>query len=94
MSSLHLHPLWHNPIRYQVRLIKHVTAQFYKSKKPQSDTKHKIPEGTLKPEDIADALIRIECQCLEAGVTDHAKLKLRSETFQSLKEALGLGPMK
>lgn len=81
-------------IKYQVRLLKHLRAQLYRSKKPQSDTKHKIPEGFLKPEDIADTLIRIECQCLEAGVTDHAKLKLRSETFRSLKEALGLGPMK
>ena len=81
-------------IRYQVRLIKHMRAQFYKSKKPQSDTAHKIPEGVLKPEDIADTLIRIECQCLDADVTEHAKaLELRSETFQSLKEALGLGPM-
>ena len=81
-------------IRYQVRLIKHVRAQFYKSKKPQSDTMHKIPEGFLKPEDIAETLIRIECQCLKADVKEHAKpLELRSETFQSLKEALGLGPM-
>jgi len=81
-------------LRYQVRLIKHVSAQFYKSKKPQSDTKHKIPEGFLKPEDIADTLIRIECRCLETDEKGNAKpLKLRSETFQSLKEALGLGPM-
>jgi hypothetical protein len=77
-------------IRYQVRLIKHVLAQFYKSKKPQSDTKHEIPEGFLTPEDIADTFIRIECQCLEAGEEEHGKpLELRSETFQSLKEALG-----
>ena len=80
-------------IRYQVRLIKHRRAQFYKSKKPQSDTRHEIPEGVLKPEDIAETFIRIECQCMEAGVTEHAGLKLRSETFQSLKEALGLGPI-
>lgn len=81
-------------IRYQVRLIKHVRAQFYKSKKPQSDTKHEIPVGFLKPEDIAETLIRIECQCLDADVKEDTKpLELRSETFQSLKEALGLGPM-
>jgi hypothetical protein len=77
-------------IRYQVRLIRHVRAQFYKSKKPQSDTKHEIPEGFLKPEDIADTFIRIECQCLKADAKEDAKpLDLRSETFQSLKEALG-----
>jgi len=77
-------------ITYQVRLIKHHRAQFYKSKKPQSDTKHEIPEGFLKPEDIADTFIRIECQCLVADEKETAKaLALRSETFQSLKEALG-----
>jgi len=77
-------------IRYQVRLIKHVRAQFYKSKKPQSDMKHEIPEGFLKPEDIANTFIRIECQCLKADAKEDAKsLELRSETFQSLKEALG-----
>jgi len=81
-------------IRYQVRLIKHMRAQFYKSKKRQSDTKHEIPEGFLKPEDIADTLIRIECQCLKADVKEEPKpTELRSETFQSLKEALGLGPI-
>ena len=77
-------------IRYQVRLIRHNRDQFYKSKKPQSDTKHEIPQGFLKPEDIADTFIRIECQCLKADVKEGAKpLELRSETFQSLKEALG-----
>jgi hypothetical protein len=51
-------------------------------------------EVFLKPEDIAETLIRIECQCLRADVKGDAKpLELRSETFQSLKEALGLGPM-
>jgi len=81
-------------IGYKVRLIKHVRNQFYKSKKLLSDTKEKIPDGFLKPEDIADTFIRIELLCLDADVKGHAKpLQLRSETFQSLKEALGLGPI-
>jgi hypothetical protein len=81
-------------IGYKVRLLKHSRNQFYKSKKLLSDTMEKIPEGFLKPEDIADTFIRIECQCLDANVKEEAKpLQLRSETFQSLKEALGLGPI-
>lgn len=81
-------------IGYKVRLLKHNRNQFYKSKKLLSDTMEKIPEGFLKPEDIADTFVRIECQCLDANVTEGAKpLQLRSETFQSLKEALGLGPI-
>ena len=77
-------------IKYKVRLLKNNRSQFYKSKKGLSDTKEQIPEGFLKPEDIPDTYVRIECQCWDTDEEDSSMpLELRSETFRPLKEALG-----
>jgi hypothetical protein len=77
-------------IKYKVRLLKNSRSQFYKSKKGLSDPKEQIPEGFLKPEDIPDTYVRIECQCWDADEEDSSMpLELRSETFRLLKEVLG-----
>jgi len=77
-------------IKYRVRLLKNHDSQFYKTKKLLSDTKEQIPEGFLKPEDIPDTYVRIECHCWDTDEEDSSNpLELRSETFRLLKEALG-----
>ena len=77
-------------IRYQVRLLKTIHSQLYKSKKVLSEPKEQIPEGFLKSEDIPDAFVRIECQCWDTADKDQpVPMELRSETFRPLKEALG-----
>ncbi|UCE73010.1 MAG: hypothetical protein JSV56_08195, partial [Methanomassiliicoccales archaeon] len=77
-------------LRYHVRLLKNIHSQLYRSKKIYDDTKHKIPEGVLKPEDIPDTYIRIECQCVDPDDKKYAvPVELRSDTFRPLKEALG-----
>jgi hypothetical protein len=77
-------------IRYVVRLLKNVNTQMYISKPPTSDLKQQIPEGVLKPENVAETYVRIESQCLDKDDMDHAvPVELKSETFRSLKEALG-----
>ena len=58
--------------------------------KPISDTKHQIPEGKLKSEDLSDIYVRMECQCLDKDELEHpAPVEVRSETFRRLEEALG-----
>ncbi len=77
-------------IKYRVRLLKDVNNQFYRSKKLIYDLKEQIPEGFLKPEDIPDTYVRIECQCWDSTDMDHpVPVELKSETFRPLKEALG-----
>jgi hypothetical protein len=75
---------------YVVRLLKDISNQFYRSKTPTDDPKEQIPEGVLKPENVSDAYVRIESQCLDTDDMDHpVPTELKSETFRSLKEALG-----
>jgi hypothetical protein len=75
---------------YVVRLLKDISNQFYRSKTPTDDPKEQIPEGVLKPENISDAYVRIEAQCLDTDDMDHpVPTELKSETFRPLKEALG-----
>ena len=75
---------------YLVRLLKDFGNQFYKSKTPTDDPKEQIPEGVLKPENVSDTYVRIESQCLDTDDMDHpVPTELKSETFRSLKEALG-----
>jgi hypothetical protein len=76
-------------IGYRVRLLKDSSNQFYRSKKLIYDLKHQIPEGVLKPEDIADTYVRIETQCRDAESEHPVAVEIKSETFRSLKEALG-----
>ena len=77
-------------IVYVVRLLKDINNQFYRSKTPTDDLKEQIPEGFLKSENISDTYVRIECQCLDVDDMDHPNpIELKSETFRSLKEALG-----
>lgn len=76
-------------IGYRVRLLKDSSNQFYRSKKLIYDLKHQIPEGVLKPEDIADTYARIETQCWDAESEHPVAVEIKSETFRSLKEALG-----
>lgn len=77
-------------IGYMVRLIKDVDNQFYRSKKITYELQEQIPEGLLKPENIPDTYVRIECQCLDTDDMDHpVPVELKSETFRPLKEALG-----
>lgn len=77
-------------IKYTVRLHKTIHSQFYKSKKGFTETKEQIPEGFLKSEDIPDTYVRVECQCWDTSDKDQpVPMELRSETFRSLKEALG-----
>jgi hypothetical protein len=76
-------------IRYAVRLLKSGGDQFYRSKYT-NDTKHEIPEGVLKSEDIPGTHIRVECQCVDPDDKEYAvPVELRSDTFRPLKEALG-----
>jgi hypothetical protein len=77
-------------IVYVVRLLKNINNQFYKTKIPTDDLKEQIPEGFLKPENLSDTYVRIECQCLDTDDMDHpVPIELKSETFRSLKEASG-----
>jgi hypothetical protein len=77
-------------IRYQVRLLKNIHSQIYKSEKMSSEPKEQIPEGILKSEDIPDTYVRVECQCWDTDEEDSsAPLEIRSNTFRPLKEALG-----
>jgi hypothetical protein len=77
-------------VRYAVRLLKSFRSQFYRSKYISDDTKHKIPEGVLKSEDIPDTYVRIECQCVDPDDKEHRMpVELTSQTFRPLKEALG-----
>jgi len=77
-------------IGYMVRLLKDVDNQFYRSKKITYELQEQIPEGLLKPENIADTYVRIECQCLDTDDMDHpVPVELKSETFRPLKEVLG-----
>jgi hypothetical protein len=77
-------------IVYVVRLLKDINNQFYRSKTPTEDLKEQIPEGLLKPENISDTYVRIECQCLDVDDMDQPNpIELKSETFRPLKEALG-----
>jgi len=76
-------------IRYAVRLLKDIDSQLYRSKYTD-DTKHQIPEGVLKSEDIPGTYIRVECQCVDPDDKEYAvPVELRSDTFRPLKEALG-----
>jgi hypothetical protein len=76
-------------IRYAVRLLKSGGDQFYRSKYT-NDTKHQIPEGVLKSEDIPDTYVRVECQCVDPDDKDTPMpVELTSQTFRPLKEALG-----
>jgi len=77
-------------IKYRVRFLKNNENQFYKSKKLLTDTQEQIPEGFLKPEDIADTYVRIESQCWDTDDKEHpVPVELKSETFRPLNEALG-----
>jgi len=76
-------------VKYRVRLLKDLDNQIYRSK-GISDTKHQIPEGKLKSEDLSDIYIRVECQGLDKDELEHpVPLELRSQTFRPLEEALG-----
>jgi len=77
-------------IRYAVRLLKNIDSQFYRSKYISDDTKHQIPEGVLKFDDIPDTYVRVECQCVDQDDKEHRMpVELMSQTFRPLKEALG-----
>lgn len=75
-------------VRYQVRLLKHITKQLYRSK-TLKDTTHQIPEGKLKSEDLSDTWVRVECMGFDKNSDHPMSLELRSETMRPLKEALG-----
>jgi hypothetical protein len=77
-------------IGYMVHLLKDVNNQLYRSKALTYGLKKQIPEGVLKPENIPDTYVRIECQCLDRDDMDHpVPIELKSETFRPLKKALG-----
>ena len=77
-------------IRYAVRLLKNIDTQLYRSKCISDDTKHQIPEGVLKSEDIPDTYVRVECQCVDPDDKEHRMpVELMSQTLRPLKEALG-----
>ena len=67
-------------------MLKDSSNQFYRSKKLICDLKHQIPEGVLKPDDIADTYVRIETQCWDAESDHPVAVELKSETFRPLKE--------
>ena len=76
-------------IRYQVRLLKDIMNQFYKSK-PTADTTYQIPEGVIKSEDLSKIYVRIDTQGWDKTDSEHPiPLELKSQTFMSLEEALG-----
>jgi len=76
-------------VRYRVRLLKDMNNQFYKSK-IITDTTHQIPEGTIKSEDLSKIYVRVECQGWDKNDKEHPlPLDLQSQTFMTLKEALG-----
>jgi hypothetical protein len=75
-------------VLYVVRLLKDYRNQVYRSGDLR-DTVHVIPEGKMKQEDLDNAYVRIECQCIDSGEPEKPlSLELRSDTFISLKEAL------
>ena len=75
-------------VKYRVRLLKNNRAQFYKSKLA-SETSCQIPEGKIKPEELSQIYIRIECQGWGASDKEHSlPFELRSNTILPLKEAL------
>jgi hypothetical protein len=77
-------------VGYMVYLLKDVDNQLYRSKALTYGLKKQIPEGVLKPGDVLDTYIKIECQCLDRDDMDHpVPIELKSETFRPLKEALG-----
>jgi hypothetical protein len=76
-------------VRYQVRLLKGDSDQFYKSK-ALTDTTLQIPEGTIKPEDLSKIYIRVDTQGYDKNDKEHPlPLELKSQTFKPLNEALG-----
>jgi hypothetical protein len=76
-------------VRYRVRLLKDMNNQFYKSK-IITNTSHQIPEGTIKSEDLSKIYVRVECQGWDKNDKEHPlPLDLQSQTFMTLKEALG-----
>jgi len=76
-------------VRYRVRLLKNSDNQFYKSK-IITDTSYQIPEGTIKDEDLSKIYVRVECQGWDKNNKEHPMpLSLQSQTFMTLKEALG-----
>jgi hypothetical protein len=76
-------------VRYRVRLLKDMNNQFYKSK-IITNTTHQIPEGTIKTEDLSKIYVRVECQGWAKNDKEHPlPLELQSQTFMTLKEALG-----
>ncbi|CAB5109257.1 hypothetical protein D3OALGA1CA_1921 [Olavius algarvensis associated proteobacterium Delta 3] len=76
-------------IKYKVRLLKSNLEQFYATKKGTSETKDQIPEGILKPEDLAETYVRIETQCWDTDDKDQpVPVELKSETFMPLAKAL------
>ncbi len=75
-------------VRYRVRLLKDIYNQFYKSK-IITNTSHRIPEGTIKDEDLSKVYVRVECQGWDKNNKEHPlPLNLQSSTFMTLEEAL------
>jgi hypothetical protein len=76
-------------VRYQVRLLKDLDNQFYRSG-GTFDTNFQIPEGVIKAEDLSKIYVRVECQGWDKNDSVHPlPLELNSQTFMPLKEALG-----
>jgi len=76
-------------IKYKVRLLKSNQEQFYATKKVTSETTDQIPEGILKPKDLAETYVRIETQCWDTDDKDQpVPVELKSETFMLLTKAL------
>jgi hypothetical protein len=76
-------------VKYQVRLLKDDSNQFYKSK-ALTDTTLQIPEGPIKPEELSKIYIRVDTQGWDKNDKEHPlPLELKSQTFKPLNEALG-----
>lgn len=76
-------------LKYKVRLLKSNSDQFYATKKGSSETRDQIPQGVIKPDDIADTYVRIETQCWDTDDKGQpVPVELKSETFIPLSEVL------
>jgi hypothetical protein len=77
-------------LEYRVRLVKDAKNQYYFSLS-LLDTKHQIPEGKLKSEDLSDTYIIIMCYCSDRDEKAYPlPIEFSSWTFRPLKEALGM----
>jgi hypothetical protein len=76
-------------VKYDVRLLKDMNSQIYRSGVFSGFTEDTIPEGIIKSEDLSKIYIRVECQGWDKNENRFTfPVEFTSETFMLLKAAL------